>query len=70
MFHFLFNECICFCLFLFFFVVAASDKKTQWKLHLKRKHRVDPLNGEDTPTESPAPPPPPGQSELPDWWVC
>lgn len=52
------------------FGVTASDKKTPWKLQLKRKHRVDPLNTEDTPAESPAPPPPPGQSELPDWWVC
>uniref|UniRef100_A0A3Q3JWG5 ADP-ribosylation factor-like 13b n=1 Tax=Monopterus albus TaxID=43700 RepID=A0A3Q3JWG5_MONAL len=38
-----------------------SKKKTR-KLHLKRKHRVDPLRTEDGPAESPTPPPPPGQS--------
>ncbi|XP_014193933.1 ADP-ribosylation factor-like protein 13B isoform X6 [Haplochromis burtoni] len=35
-----------------------SKKKTS-KLHLKRKHRVDPLRIEDGPTESLTPPPPP-----------
>ncbi|XP_058474329.1 ADP-ribosylation factor-like protein 13B [Solea solea] len=38
--------------------VEQNKKKTR-KLHLKRKHRVDPLRIEDGPTESPTPPPPP-----------
>ncbi|XP_075994076.1 ADP-ribosylation factor-like protein 13B isoform X2 [Genypterus blacodes] len=38
-----------------------SKKKTSVarKLHLKRKHRVDPLMGEEVPAQSPTPPPPP-----------
>ncbi|XP_043965615.1 ADP-ribosylation factor-like protein 13B isoform X2 [Gambusia affinis] len=35
-----------------------SKKKTS-KLHLKRKHRVDPLRADDSPTESLTQPPPP-----------
>lgn len=47
------------------FTAGAADepdkrKKTR-KLHLKRKHRVDPLRTEDGPAESPNSPPPPGQ---------
>uniref|UniRef100_A0A3Q4B6M0 ADP-ribosylation factor-like 13b n=1 Tax=Mola mola TaxID=94237 RepID=A0A3Q4B6M0_MOLML len=38
---------------------GEQDKKKTRKLHLKRKHRVDPLRTEDGPTESPTPPPPP-----------
>ncbi|XP_027867056.1 ADP-ribosylation factor-like protein 13B isoform X8 [Xiphophorus couchianus] len=38
-----------------------SKKKTS-KLHLKRKHRVDPLRADDGPTESPTPPPPPASA--------
>ncbi|XP_029303808.1 LOW QUALITY PROTEIN: ADP-ribosylation factor-like protein 13B [Cottoperca gobio] len=37
----------------------TGDKKKTRKLHLKRKHRVDPLRAEDGPAESPTPPPPP-----------
>ncbi|XP_029924657.1 LOW QUALITY PROTEIN: ADP-ribosylation factor-like protein 13B [Myripristis murdjan] len=38
---------------------CEQGKKKSRKLHLKRKHRVDPLRTEDVPTESPTPPPPP-----------
>ncbi|KAM9327624.1 ADP-ribosylation factor-like protein 13B isoform 2-T2 [Pholidichthys leucotaenia] len=38
---------------------CGQGKKKASKLHLKRKHRVDPLRTEDGPTESPTPPPPP-----------
>ncbi|XP_074521049.1 ADP-ribosylation factor-like protein 13B isoform X3 [Halichoeres trimaculatus] len=38
---------------------AEQDKKKTRKLHLKRKHRVDPLRTEEGATESPTPPPPP-----------
>ncbi|TKS66516.1 ADP-ribosylation factor-like protein 13B [Collichthys lucidus] len=48
---------------LYFVFIAATtgeqDKKKTRKLHLKRKHRVDPLRTEDGPAESPTPPPPP-----------
>ncbi|XP_068446831.1 ADP-ribosylation factor-like protein 13B isoform X2 [Clinocottus analis] len=38
---------------------GEQDKKKTRKLHLKRKHRVDPLRTEDAPAQSPTPPPPP-----------
>lgn len=38
---------------------GEQDKKKTRKLHLKRKHRVDPLKADDGPAESPTPPPPP-----------
>nr|XP_046238622.1 ADP-ribosylation factor-like protein 13B isoform X3 [Scatophagus argus] len=38
---------------------GEQDKKKTRKLHLKRKHRVDPLRTEDGPAESPTPPPAP-----------
>ncbi|XP_074521047.1 ADP-ribosylation factor-like protein 13B isoform X1 [Halichoeres trimaculatus] len=44
---------------------AEQDKKKTRKLHLKRKHRVDPLRTEEGATESPTPPPPP----LPVGWA-
>lgn len=40
-------------------MTGEQDKKKTRKLHLKRKHRVDPLRTEDGPMESPTPPPPP-----------
>lgn len=39
--------------------VGEQSKKKTRKLHLKRKHRVDPLRTDDGPTESATPPPPP-----------
>ncbi|XP_035495553.1 ADP-ribosylation factor-like protein 13B isoform X1 [Scophthalmus maximus] len=36
--------------------VGEQSKKKMGKLHLKRKHRVDPLRTEDGPAESPTPP--------------
>ncbi|XP_055084527.1 ADP-ribosylation factor-like protein 13B [Periophthalmus magnuspinnatus] len=39
--------------------VGEQSKKKTRKLHLKRKHRVDPLKTDEGPTESPTPPPPP-----------
>lgn len=42
---------------------AEQEKKKTRKLHLKRKHRVDPLRTEEGPAESPTPPPPPGWSQ-------
>uniref|UniRef100_A0A8D0B1U7 ADP-ribosylation factor-like 13b n=1 Tax=Sander lucioperca TaxID=283035 RepID=A0A8D0B1U7_SANLU len=44
---------------LVFSTTGEQDKKKTRKLHLKRKHRVDPLRTEDGPAESPTPPPPP-----------
>nr|XP_046238623.1 ADP-ribosylation factor-like protein 13B isoform X4 [Scatophagus argus] len=41
---------------------GEQDKKKTRKLHLKRKHRVDPLRTEDGPAESPTPPPAPVSS--------
>ncbi|XP_034533805.1 ADP-ribosylation factor-like protein 13B isoform X4 [Notolabrus celidotus] len=38
---------------------GEQDRKKTRKLHLKRKHRVDPLRTEDGAAESPTPPPPP-----------
>uniref|UniRef100_A0A3P8V2A4 ADP-ribosylation factor-like 13b n=1 Tax=Cynoglossus semilaevis TaxID=244447 RepID=A0A3P8V2A4_CYNSE len=40
---------------------VEPNKKKMLKLHLKRKHRVDPLRIDDGPTDIPAPPPPPGE---------
>ncbi|XP_055021017.1 ADP-ribosylation factor-like protein 13B isoform X3 [Boleophthalmus pectinirostris] len=39
--------------------VGEQSKKKTRKLHLKRKHRVDPLKTDEGPAESPTPPPPP-----------
>ncbi|XP_027867057.1 ADP-ribosylation factor-like protein 13B isoform X9 [Xiphophorus couchianus] len=41
---------------------SEQSKKKTSKLHLKRKHRVDPLRADDGPTESPTPPPPPASA--------
>ncbi|XP_022070478.1 ADP-ribosylation factor-like protein 13B isoform X3 [Acanthochromis polyacanthus] len=38
---------------------GEQSKKKASKLHLKRKHRVDPLRTEDAAAEMPTPPPPP-----------
>ncbi|XP_072304794.1 ADP-ribosylation factor-like protein 13B isoform X3 [Eucyclogobius newberryi] len=39
--------------------VGEQNKKKTRKLHLKRKHRVDPLKTDEGAPESPTPPPPP-----------
>ncbi|XP_015260726.1 PREDICTED: ADP-ribosylation factor-like protein 13B isoform X3 [Cyprinodon variegatus] len=40
-------------------LAGEHSKKKSSKLHLKRKHRVDPLRTDEGPAESPTPPPPP-----------